>query len=324
MPDGNGITEEDAQPSLFSKLDGALISTRTVVSTGEVAPDSVTNVAVEVEAGAEEEEKWEKVNIENTSDSVVGDASTVTDLQGVSSTTQTTVDTLVKEKGVKVIDTEKSAVAIETNGIQKVVTTTTTTVEYPDGTKQVITETNTGFTQTPKTVFNVDKSTGNTSITVQGGSSADYDTKMTTDYDSEGNKTSEKVETSGSGEGEAQDAKEGADCKADPDACKDDEFKKAEKGSFDLVAAAAELAVAKQAYSDYIDVLQSEVSDVVGFQFTGGGGSIESYVVEYQGTSGDIGLTKWLPYFDSFDLGALVLFLAALYSLFILVDGRSK
>ncbi|WP_067986275.1 hypothetical protein [Neptuniibacter pectenicola] len=259
-------------------------------------------------------------NTVDTTDTTTSDPVSVTNPDGSEVTTEQTSTTETRGDGTTVTTTSDTQFVSESNGIIKNEITTTTTYDFVDGTSTVETETHTEYTQTPITNYTIDNSTGTIVVNANGGSSAGTTTITTDTYDSAGNKVSSSQTSTNQGGGDAQEQKESEECKADPSSCK--EFKKTGSGSFDLAGASADLEAAKLAYSEYIDTLKSEVSDSIGFNFTGGG-QIESYEVDFHGVTGDIGLTRWIPYFDAFDLGALVMFIAAMVSLYILLGGRS-
>lgn len=325
VPAGDNAVGFDADKDISCKPSSAgpmCYRFENMIATGELASPLPDGPSTEISDSENPvEDGAAKTQLETTSDKVVGDV-TVTDMAGVSSKTQTTTETLVKEKGAVVVDSQETSVVTVSDGIYRTVTTTVNTLDFPDGTQQVITDTNTAYTQTPKTIFNIDKSTGTTNITVQGGSSADYSVTETKDYDADGNETGSKTEESGSGDGEAEEEKESEECKADPEKCKEDEFSKTQKGSFDLIALAAAMDDAEGEYREYVEILQGEVEEKIGIQFSGGSGSIDSNVINVRGATGDIGLTKWIPFLDDFGLAALILFLAAMYSAYILLGGN--
>lgn len=79
-----------------------------------------------------------------------------------------------------------------------------------------------------------------------------------------------------------------------------------------------------QAYaeaSEQLEELISEIQSSMNGQATtiSGGGSLQSYEVDIRGASGDIGITKWIPHFDAFDLASLILAVAAFISFLILM-----
>lgn len=79
-----------------------------------------------------------------------------------------------------------------------------------------------------------------------------------------------------------------------------------------------------QAYaeaSEQLEELISEIQSSMNGQAAtiSGGGSLQSYEVDIRGASGDIGITKWIPHFDAFDLASLILAVAAFISFLILM-----
>lgn len=294
-----------------------------MIATGELlAPaDGEVNSFVPTEDN-DYSEGGSKTLLEDEEDHAQTPETTVTDPDGTQVKTSSTVDTLVKDKGARVLDSESTSVITETNGIQKTVTTTVTEVVFPDGTKEVVTDKKTAYTQTPQTIFNIDKSSGNVSITNVAGSSASTTEKTTDTYDSEGNKTGSKTETSQSGEGEAEEEQQQDQCEVNPDECEEAEFTEAEKGEYDQ-SGVDQLRAEKEAeLRAKMEEVEDQLRDAFEFSLTGNTGDISGHSITWRGQTQAQGnnVVKW---FDLINMGNLIMLIAGLVALFIMLRPRS-
>lgn len=321
------ITEE--KPSYYSSA--------VWVATGEETPEGVENEQP-VYDPTDESQAGADAPVDVSDD----DRSTETDKTVTPETTTTVgtdtvkeqiiVDTETRDKGTVISQTDSKQVINVSEGIEKSIVTTVTTVEHADGTKTEIVEAVTTYTQKPNYTSIYDPETGMTTYTQgwEGGTSST--TTTTTEKGSDGSVTGTNTTTTnqgsngnstttGTGENDGTSDTPGDEyCAQNPTDvnCVDADFKTGETGAFS--GAAEGLLAAKAEYQALFDSVSDQVNDKIGLSVNSGG-SVDSYEVDIRGVSGDIGLTKWLPHFDSFNLAALVMAGAALFSFSILMSG---
>lgn len=242
-------------------------------------------------------------------------------------TTKTDITTETRGDGSVVETQEDQTIVTQSDGITKTVTETTTTTTNADGSQTVETTTNTSFTQHPQNIYNIDNSTSRVTQNTVPGSSASQTSTSTRNIDSNGNVTSQ-TETAGPIQGdssvkEEQEAQENGEeeqtCETNPlmDKCIDD-FTETEPGTFPDIS--AKITEAKSDFESNWQAIKSEASSKLGFTLSGGG-TLQDHVVNIRGIEGDIGITRWVPYFDEFGLSALIMAGAALYSAVVMFRG---
>ncbi|MEH6628286.1 MAG: hypothetical protein V7739_17775 [Motiliproteus sp.] len=295
---------------------GDCYSTQELTATGlEQAPSADNPLLMDETTSPQEADRIE--GTDNTSDITII-PKTTEQVGDQTIEVETTVKTETRADGVIITEKTDKIIAEYSPGITKTTTTTTTTTTELDGSKTVQTETTTAFVQAPKDVFIVGKEDGVTTITNVPGSTAGSGITVIEAFDPTGKKTGETSTGSQTGTGEAEDGVNESDCAADPFSTQCiGTFQKTAKGEF--ADGLSELAAAKAEYQALFDSIQSDIEG--SFNGVADGGAITSNNITIRGVSADIGLTKWVPTLDSFNLGALTMALAGLMSFFIMMGG---
>ncbi|MBV1789013.1 hypothetical protein KQ940_13225 [Marinobacterium sp. D7] len=251
---------------------------------------------------------------------------TLADGTEVATASETTV-----EKRADGVSVEKASDVVDVvtydNGITKTTTKVTTTTTYPDGSKEVKEEIIQSYTGHNDEQYTVRHDDGSVTYTKLPGSGTAVVTKTTTtNVDANGNVTGSSESSSVSGDSQASgEQQQGSACEKNP-------YSKECTGEFDPGEPQEhgfESGKGEASYNEAVAAFNAELSDIKSqvnsmFQPVNGGGAITPYEITVRGATGDIGITKWLPYLDQFNLAALVMAVAALISFFILMRGVSN
>lgn len=154
-----------------------------------------------------------------TTETIIQDTVTETMPDGTVVKQDVTTTISTKGKGTDIETTTEQKKIVRDNGITKTQTTTTTTTTNPDGSKSIVTETDTSYEQSDKELIIVKNADGSISIVKNEGYKGSSKTKNTKNFDAEGKKTSETEEKEQAGEEEentgkfCEDNPELVDCK---------------------------------------------------------------------------------------------------------------
>ena len=321
---------------------GKCFQYQNLVATGEAlepeagAANSYNFGDPEYEDEAETSNDTRESGIEKTSTEPVSEVIQTVDAMGqpvdltVTRQTETTIER--RGDGSSVETQDDISIITQSGGITKTTTETTTTTTHPDGSKTVETTENISYTQFPENVYTVDGKTNLVKKTEVPGGTAEQTVTTTKTVDPTGNVTSEtkktgpvkgdrKVKTKNDDPNQkAKDlGKKKETCTTNPLMPKCiGKFKETAKGKFEDLT--GEAIAAQEEFSAAWENIRSEASTKLGFTLSGGG-SLQQSLVEIRGVEGDIGITRWVPYFDEFGLAALVMAGAALYAAVIMFRG---
>lgn len=260
-----------------------------------------------------------------TSTPIPEQTETLVDGTEVTTTGQTVTE--VRSDGAVVTTDQNSKTVDWGGGITKTTTTTTTTTTYPDGSKEVVTTTQQSYTDSGSDRYTVQNDDGSVTYTNLPGSGTAVATKTTTtNVDANGNVTGSSESSTVSGDDQAaEEQQEQSACEKDPNS-KDctGEFDPGDgqEHGFEGGKANAAYAAAMSEWNSVYSDIKSEMNAM--FSNVSGGGTLQSNEITVRGATGDIGITKWLPYFDNFNLAALIMACAALYAFFVLMRGSSN
>ncbi|WP_372832506.1 hypothetical protein [Pontibacterium sp.] len=293
------------------------------VATGEPAaspPDSGITYSDGSEDGAPNES--EGVTDTRQSNTTTTSTTPVTEMVGDQTvTTKTDITTENRGDGSVVETRDDVTIITESDGITRTDTQTTTTTTAPDGSQTIETTNNISYTQHPQTIYNIDNSNNQITVSQTPGGSASQTSTTTETYDANGNLT-DREESTGpvQGDDDAAEGEERQTCDTNPlmDKCIND-FTNTAKGQFGDIS--TKISTAKTEFQDEWNRIKSEASDRLGFSLSGGGGALQQSIVTVRGIEGDIGITRWVPYFDEFGLAALVMAGAALYAAVVMFRG---
>jgi len=238
-------------------------------------------------------------------------------------TTQTTTTTETRGDGSVVQSQDDVTTVTRSDGITRTDTQTTVTTTNADGSKTVETTNNISYTQHPQTVYNIDRSNNRVTVTATGGGTSTQQTRTVEDFSSDGTKTGEtREEGPVQGDDNAREEQEEETCDTNPlmDRCIG-EFDKGDGGEF--ASGMTEMNEARDEYQELFDDIKDQVKQKFNFGVNGGG-TIQSNEITLKGVSGDIGFSKWVPYLDQFNFGALVLAVAGILAAYIVLGGSSR
>ena len=274
--------------------------------------------------------------IEKTSTEPVSEVIQTVDAMGqpvdltVTRQTETTIER--RGDGSSVETQDDISIITQSDGITKTTTETTTTTTHPDGSKTVETTENISYTQFPENVYTVDGKTNLVKKTEVPGGTAEQTVTTTKTVDPTGNVTSEtkktgpvkgdrKVKTKNDDPNQkAKDlGKKKETCTTNPLMPKCiGKFKETAKGKFEDIS--SKIVDAQADFETSWNDIRAEASSKLGFTLSGGG-ALQQHIVDIRGVEGDIGITRWVPYFDEFGLAALVMAAASLYATIIMFRG---
>lgn len=321
---------------------GKCFQYQNLVATGEAlepepgAANSYNFGDPEYKDEAETSNDTRESGIEKTSTEPVTEIIQTVDVNGqpvdltVTRQTETTIER--RGDGSSVEQQDDISIITQSDGITKTTTETTTTTTHPDGSKTVETTENISYTQFPENVYTVDGKTNLVKKTEVPGGTAEQTVTTTKTVDPTGNVTSEtkktgpvkgdsKVKTKNDDPNQkAKDlGKKKETCTTNPLMPKCiGKFKETAKGKFEDLT--DEAIAAQEDFTAAWENIRSEASTKLGFTLSGGG-TLQQSLVEIRGVEGDIGITRWVPYFDEFGLAALVMAGAALYAAVIMFRG---
>ena len=292
------------------------------VATGEPAaspPDSGITYSDGSEDGAPNES--DGVTDTRQSNTTTTSTNPVTEMVGDQTvTTKTDITTENRGDGSVVETRDDITIITESDGITRTDTQTTTTTTAPDGSQTIETTNNISYTQHPQTIYNIDNSNNQITVSQTPGGSASQTSTTTETYDADGNLT-DREESTGpvQGDDDAAEGEERQTCDTNPlmDKCIND-FTNTAKGQFGDIS--AKISSAKTEFQDEWNRIKADATDKLGFTLNGGG-TLQQSIVTVRGIEGDIGITRWVPYFDEFGLAALVMAGAALYAAVVMFRG---
>lgn len=291
-------------------------------ATGEAAnPDPASSLEYFDES--EDDAPKEADGVKDTRQSSVTKTSTdpVTEMVGDKKVTRKTeITTESRGDGAVIEKQDDITVITESDGITKTETKTTTTTTNPDGSQTIETTNNISYTQHPQVIYNIDNSENKITVSETPGGTTSQTVTTKDTYDAEGNQTGSEQSTGPvQGDDVAKESEEKQTCENNPfmDKCLDD-FKKTAKGEFGDIS--AKITEAKSDFESKWTQIKTEASSKLGFTLNGGG-ALEQHIVVIRGVEADIGITRWVPYFDEFGLAALIMAGAALYAAIIMFKG---
>lgn len=322
---------------------GKCFQYQNLVATGEAlepepgAANSYNFGDPEYKDEAETSNDTRESGIEKTSTEPVSEVIQTVDAMGqpvdltVTRQTETTIER--RGDGSSVETQDDISIITQSDGITKTTTETTTTTTNPDGSKTVETTENISYTQFPENVYTVDGKTNLVKKTEVPGGTAEQTVTTTKTVDPTGNVTSEtkktgpvkgdrKVKTKNDDPNQkAKDLgkKKRETCTTNPlmSHCIG-KFKETAKGKFEDIS--SKIVDAQTDFETSWNDIRAEASSKLGFTLSGGG-ALQQHIVDIRGVEGDIGITRWVPYFDEFGLAALVMAAAALYATIIMFRG---
>ena len=321
---------------------GKCFQYQNLVATGEAlepepgAANSYNFGDPEYEDEAETSNDTRESGIEKTSTEPVTEIIQTVDVNGqpvdltVTRQTETTIER--RGDGSSVETQDDISIITQSDGITKTTTETTATTTNPDGSKTVETTENISYTQFPENVYTVDGKTNLVKKTEVPGGTAEQTVTTTKTVDPTGNVTSEtkktgpvkgdrKVKTQNDDPNQkAKDlGKKKETCTTNPLMPKCiGKFKETAKGKFEDIS--SKIVDAQTDFETSWNDIRAEAASKLGFTLSGGG-ALQQHIVDIRGVEGDIGITRWVPYFDEFGLAALVMAAAALYATIIMFRG---